>query len=97
MFRDQYTFEINEEIELSQIPLKPRFRSSAKLDEQLVAHDNQSFELIKIINEPDDDYATEALPMFEIKFNDGFSTSAFFDEIFIDEQCPTESSIKPVR
>jgi hypothetical protein len=49
--------------------------------EQLAAREGEPFEVIGIITEPDDDHDADVLPMYRIRFKDGFVTEAWPEEV----------------
>lgn len=53
--------------------------------EQYNNRNGQSFELIKVIDIPDENHDAEVLPMFLIRFEDGVEIEAYFEEINTEE------------
>lgn len=43
--------------------------------------EGQEFEVVREINEPDETHDEECLPMYRIRFNDGFETDAWPEEV----------------
>jgi hypothetical protein len=50
-------------------------------DSELGVRDGQKIELLEVFDEPTDDIDPLCLPMFKIKFPDGFETTVWYDEI----------------
>lgn len=82
-------------VDLKEMEKKP-FKTTQS---DLLKYNGQSFEILREL-EAGREIDFEVAPMFKVRFNDGYETDAFSDEIFTDDSLKkifTEDFIKKYR
>lgn len=54
----------------------------------------QPFTIVAVIDEPDDTHDAEVLPMYRIRFADGFEVDAWPEEVLADDDEPCDTGAR---